>query len=181
MPIWVEGFSRTLMSFVFDSRCMYTFLWDSNLAFLCVFSYLLLPIGILFCLMFFLTAKLILIDPLRKYSVQPLCLCWCLYKQPLPNLELAYFSNMCDFREADVNTGLYLMSAPMCQRLRWPWYSKKVVVHKSNKYSMLEIGSASDLWPNLVSFICIHKQSGWTLHSQSGSIDMSLAVIFTWH
>ena len=73
---------------------------------------------------FSFTAKLILIDPLREYSVQPLCLCWCLYKQPLPNLELAYFSNMCDFREADMNTSLYLMSAPMCRHFQWPWYSK---------------------------------------------------------
>ena len=31
-----------------------------------------------------LTAKLILIDLLREYSVQPLCLYRCLYKQPLP-------------------------------------------------------------------------------------------------
>ena len=48
-----------------------------------------------------MTAKLISIDPLREYSIQPLCLCWCLYKQPLPYSELAYFSNMFDFREAD--------------------------------------------------------------------------------
>ena len=66
------------------------------------------------------TAKLILIDPLRKYSVQPLCLCRCLHKQPLPNSDLAYFSNMCNFRETDVNTSLYLMSAPTCRRFPWP-------------------------------------------------------------
>ena len=114
----------------------------------------------------------------QLYSVQPLCLCRCLHKQPLPNSDLAYFSNMCNFRETDVNTSLYLMSAPTCRRFRWPWYSKKVVVHKSNKYSM---GPSSDLWPNLVSFICIHKQSGWTLHSQSGSIDMSLAATKSHH
>ena len=48
-----------------------------------------------------MTAKLISIDPLCEYSIQPLCLCWCLYKQPLPYSELAYFSNMFDFREAD--------------------------------------------------------------------------------
>ena len=53
MLVRVEGFSCTLVSFVFDSMCTYIFLWDSNLAFLCVFGYLLLPIGILFCLMFF--------------------------------------------------------------------------------------------------------------------------------
>ena len=67
-----------------------------------------------------ITAKLISIDPLREYSVQPLCLYRYLYKQPLPNLELAYFSNMCNFRESDVNTSLYLMSAPTCRRFRWP-------------------------------------------------------------
>ena len=67
-----------------------------------------------------ITAKLISIDPFRKYSVQPLCLCRCLYKQPLLNSELAYFSNMCDFREADVNTSLYSMSTPTCRRVRWP-------------------------------------------------------------
>jgi len=44
-----------------------------------------------------LTAKLTLIDPLHKYSIQPLCLCWCLYKQTLPNLEHAYSNNMCNF------------------------------------------------------------------------------------
>ena len=65
-------------------------------------------------------AKLISIDPLREYSVQPLCLYRCLYKQPLPNSELAYFSNMCDFREADVNTSVYSMSAPTCRCFRWP-------------------------------------------------------------
>ena len=53
MLVRVDGFSRILVSFLFDSRHMYSFLWDSNLAFLCVFGYLLLPIGILFCLMFF--------------------------------------------------------------------------------------------------------------------------------
>ena len=92
-----------------------------------------------------LTAKLILIDPLRKYSVQPLCLCRCLYKQPLPNSELAYFSNMCNFRETDVNTSLYFMSALTCRRFRChdtvSFTAVKVVVHKSNKYSMLKIGS----------------------------------------
>ena len=73
---------------------------------------------------FSVTAKLISIDPLREYNVQPLCLCRCLYKQPLPNSEFAYFSNMCNFREADIKTSLYLMSAPTCRRLQWPWYNK---------------------------------------------------------
>ena len=63
MLVRVEGFSRTLVSFVFDPWCMYIFLWDSTLAFLCVFGYLLLPIGILFCLMFlfnfYLTLRLL--------------------------------------------------------------------------------------------------------------------------
>ena len=40
------------MNFVFDSWCMYI-LCGSNLTFICVFGYFLLPIGILFCLMFF--------------------------------------------------------------------------------------------------------------------------------
>ena len=53
MLVRVDIFSRTLVSFVFDSYCMYIFSWGSNLAFLCVFGYFLLPIGILFCLMFF--------------------------------------------------------------------------------------------------------------------------------
>ena len=65
------------------------------------------------------TAKLISIDPLREYSVQPLCLCRCLYKQPLPNSEFAYFGSMCNFREADIKTSLYLMSAPTCQGFQW--------------------------------------------------------------
>ena len=38
--------------------------------------------------------------------------------------EVLVSHSMCDFREADVNTSIYLMSAPTCWRFRWPWYSK---------------------------------------------------------
>ena len=63
MLILLDGFSRALVSFVFDSWCMY-FLLGSNFAFLCVFGYFSLPIGIfiyLFCLMFFFDFDLTLI------------------------------------------------------------------------------------------------------------------------
>ena len=44
-----------------------------------------------------MTDKLISIDPLHEYSIQPLCSSWCLFKQALPESELAFSSNMCDF------------------------------------------------------------------------------------
>ena len=53
MLVSVDGFSCTLMSLVFESWSMYLFLQGSNFTFLCVFGYFLLPIGILFCLVFF--------------------------------------------------------------------------------------------------------------------------------
>ena len=48
----MNGFSCVVVIFVFDSLSMYCF-WGSNLVFLCVFGYILLPIGILLFLMFF--------------------------------------------------------------------------------------------------------------------------------
>ena len=90
------------------------------------------------------TAKLISIGPLREYSVQPLCLCRYLYKQALPNSELAYSSNMCDFTGFergrhehklifDVSTYVSTVSDGHDR--------EKLVVHKLNKYSTLNIGS----------------------------------------
>jgi hypothetical protein len=95
------------------------------------------------------TAKLISIDPLRKCSIQPLCLYRCLYKQALPNSEHAYSSNMYDFagfergkheHKLAFNVSTY-MSTVSDGRNR-----ENVVVHKLNKYSMLKHGSfSSDL------------------------------------
>jgi len=57
MSVMLDGFSRVVMIFVFNSWCKYYFcvaLTSVFTAFLCVFGYFLLPIGILFCLMFFI-------------------------------------------------------------------------------------------------------------------------------
>jgi len=56
MCVGLHGFLRVVMIFMFDSWCMYCFcgaLTSVFTAFLCVFGYFLLLIGILFCLMFF--------------------------------------------------------------------------------------------------------------------------------
>ena len=51
-----DGFSRVAATFVFNSRGGYSFSGAltsvSPPSFLCVFGYFLLPLGILFCLMF---------------------------------------------------------------------------------------------------------------------------------
>ena len=60
MHVLFNQFSRVPVSSVFNSWCMYIFLWGSNLAFLCAFGYILLSIGILLFLMFFFDSYLTL-------------------------------------------------------------------------------------------------------------------------
>ena len=58
-------FSQVTTVFLFDSWCMYPFcgtLTSAFTAFLCVFGSLLLPIGVLVCLMLFFYLTLSLLD-----------------------------------------------------------------------------------------------------------------------